>query len=106
MEEVLTSPFCGPMTMLQFARHIPHCPPCATWALGEAAKRMVEKGDQVMKPLSLIPLGAAGGPFQLRRDGALVFTGTEQECWAWIHRQHSYSVAHALQFEGYTLEEA
>jgi len=32
-----------------------------------------------------------------------VFTGTEANCMRWVHQNHCYSFAHALQHEGYTL---
>jgi hypothetical protein len=38
----------------------------------------------------------------LRRDGEPVYTGPDPE--TWIHRNHSFSVAHALEHEGYRLE--
>ena len=40
----------------------------------------------------------------LRRDGVVVCRGTELELWSYIHRNHSYSVSHALQYEGYSIE--
>lgn len=38
----------------------------------------------------------------LQRDGATVYVGTEAE--RWIHNHHSYSVYHATEFEGYTID--
>lgn len=43
--------------------------------------------------------------YVLSRDGAEVCRGLYLECVAWIHRNHCYSLSHALQFEGYTLAE-
>lgn len=43
------------------------------------------------------------GRYVLSRDGAEILRGTESEVWRWIHRNHSYSVAHALLFEGYAV---
>lgn len=40
----------------------------------------------------------------LKRDGIEVCRGTEFDCVRYIHRNHCYSVHHALTFEGYTLE--
>lgn len=42
--------------------------------------------------------------FTLYRDGVEVMTGTEGEVWTWIHRNHCYSVDHALRWEGYRIE--
>lgn len=41
--------------------------------------------------------------YELTRDGATVHVGTEQECWAFIHARHSYSVDWALRYEGYRM---
>jgi hypothetical protein len=41
--------------------------------------------------------------FELRRDGVLILTGTEDECWQYIHRMHCYSVSHATTHEGYSI---
>ena len=39
--------------------------------------------------------------FLLTRDGIAKRIGTEHECWMYLHRVHSFSVAHALEYEGY-----
>lgn len=41
--------------------------------------------------------------FDLQRDGKTVFTGTEAEIYAYLHRKHSFSVDHALKYEGYKI---
>lgn len=41
--------------------------------------------------------------FELRRDGRYIMIGTEYECMNYIHRNHSYSMDHALRYEGYTI---
>jgi hypothetical protein len=43
------------------------------------------------------------GPWVLSRDGVGILTGTERECWTWIHSHTPHSVSHALQHEGYTI---
>lgn len=42
--------------------------------------------------------------YRLLRDGEDVMVGTEQEIWSWLHRNHSYSVGHALKYEGYSIK--
>lgn len=44
--------------------------------------------------------------WELTRDGQHVMTGAMQECWAYIHRTHSFSVDHACRHEGYKIEPA
>jgi hypothetical protein len=45
-------------------------------------------------------------PWLLTRDGVEVSRfETESAAWAYLHRVHSYSVDHALRFEGYRLAE-
>jgi hypothetical protein len=42
-------------------------------------------------------------PWTLYRDGKVVHHfKTEIAMWQWLHVQHSFSVAHAFQYEGYT----
>lgn len=43
------------------------------------------------------------GQYILRRDGQEVIRGSEQEIWQYIHRNHSYSINHALRYEGYSI---
>ena len=43
--------------------------------------------------------------FNLYRDGELIFTGTEIQLMQYIHRRHSFSFSHAIQFEGYSYEQ-
>lgn len=43
------------------------------------------------------------GLYVLARDGKPLFRDTEQACWQWLHRQHCFSVEHALKHEGYTM---
>lgn len=51
------------------------------------------------------PAGSSG-PWVLTRDGVEVITGTELECWQWIHSHTSFSVDHACRHEGYTMRPA
>ena len=46
---------------------------------------------------------STSGPWELRRDGNLILTGTEQDCWQYIHSNHSFSVDWALAHEGYSI---
>lgn len=46
---------------------------------------------------------STSGPWRLLRDGVEVLTGTERECWQYIHSHHCYSVSHALAYEGYSI---
>ena len=46
---------------------------------------------------------SASGPWRLCRDGREIITGTEHECWTWIHSHTSFSVSHALHHEGYSI---
>lgn len=39
----------------------------------------------------------------LSRDGVAQMAGTEAEVWDFIHKNHCYSVEHALKYEGYTI---
>ena len=41
--------------------------------------------------------------YSLRRDGVVVFEGSEGECWSYLQEMHSYSVHHALKHEGYEM---
>lgn len=41
--------------------------------------------------------------YRLLRDGHEVARGTEGALWTWLHQHHSYSVSHALRFEGYAI---
>lgn len=41
--------------------------------------------------------------FTLYRDGKKVLSGTERDCWKYIHDNHSFSVWHALAWEGYSI---
>ena len=43
------------------------------------------------------------GQYVLTHDGKEVMRGTENAIWAWMHRNHSFSVDHALQYEGYRI---
>jgi hypothetical protein len=42
----------------------------------------------------------------LKRDGVEVTRGTDIECIRYIHTCHSYSLSHALRYEGYSMEES
>jgi hypothetical protein len=41
----------------------------------------------------------------LKRDGAEVLRGDWFSVYKYIHNSHSYSVSHALNYEGYSVEE-
>ena len=41
--------------------------------------------------------------FELRRDGKLLFRGTEAECWHKLHQTTSSSVQWAMKYSGYTI---
>jgi hypothetical protein len=45
----------------------------------------------------------ASGQYVLLRYGKEVMRGTEGEVWQYIHRNHCYSVDHALKYEGYSI---
>lgn len=42
--------------------------------------------------------------YQVTKDGASLFIGTEKRCWAWMHLHQSGSVARALKHEGYDIQ--
>jgi hypothetical protein len=42
--------------------------------------------------------------YVLTLDGQEVFKGTEAAIWRYLHRNHGYSVSHALKYEGYKIE--
>lgn len=46
---------------------------------------------------------STSGQYVLTRDGQEIMRGTEEEIWRWIHRNHSYSIDHALRYEGYAI---
>lgn len=46
---------------------------------------------------------ATSGPWILKRDGVEIITGTEQDCWTWLHSHCSCSVDWALKYEGYSI---
>jgi len=46
-----------------------------------------------------------GDRWVLSRDGVPVVEGTYQDCMVYIHRNHPYSVDHALKHEGYSIRE-
>jgi hypothetical protein len=41
--------------------------------------------------------------FTLYRDGKQVLQGTEKDLWNYLHRTHSFSIYHALRWEGYSI---
>ena len=45
-------------------------------------------------------------PFQVTRDGTVLFTGTEDECFVHLLHIQSSSVSHATRYEGYKIEPA
>lgn len=46
-------------------------------------------------------------PFTISRDGAIVTTVTgEFELMRWFHREHSFSIWHAVTYEGYRIQDA
>jgi len=42
--------------------------------------------------------------YALYRDGKKLFTAPEGDIYRWIHSNHSYSVSHALEHEGYSMK--
>jgi hypothetical protein len=42
--------------------------------------------------------------FILSRDGKEVLRGEEIDLWEYIHKNHPYSVSHALKHKGYEIE--
>jgi len=50
---------------------------------------------------------SAAGPFTISRDGKPVATAADEfELLRWFHRNHSYSAAHAVRWEGYKITDA
>ena len=41
--------------------------------------------------------------YEVRRDGRLLFRGSETECWDFIHNHSSSSVDWAMKYEGWTI---
>ena len=46
---------------------------------------------------------SSNGRYVLSRDGREIMRGTEAEIWKYLHQTHSFSVTHALAWEGYTI---
>ena len=44
------------------------------------------------------------GLYVLMHDGREVIKGSEDLLWCHIHRRHSFSVEHALKYEGYSIK--
>lgn len=44
------------------------------------------------------------GDYVLKRDGTPVMYGSELAVWRWLHKSHGYSVGHACEHEGYSIE--
>jgi hypothetical protein len=43
--------------------------------------------------------------YTITKDGGpALFSGTEAECWSWLHQNTSSSVFWALSYEGYKME--
>jgi len=42
--------------------------------------------------------------YQLKRDGKVMFEGTENECYLELHKVQPNSSDHALKYEGYSVE--
>lgn len=47
-----------------------------------------------------------GQVFKLYRDGKYQMAGSQADIMAWIHAHHSFSLAHALKYEGYSVKPA
>lgn len=48
--------------------------------------------------------GMAAERWHIRRDGkSVAYAGSSADVLAWFHRHHSFSAAHAVQYEGYTI---
>lgn len=43
---------------------------------------------------------------EARKDGKLLFRGSDAECWHWIHQHTSQSVDYAMKYDGYTITPA
>jgi hypothetical protein len=55
-------------------------------------------------PTKLYPYDTSPtGTYLLSRDGEEVFRGSELGCFQFIHKTHSYSMSHALLYEGYSM---
>jgi len=45
--------------------------------------------------------------FNIARDGQHIITVSDQfELLRWFHREHSYSISHAVRWEGYSVTDA
>jgi len=67
----------------------------------------VREGVEAHRPeRSMTYPPSPSGQYVLSRDGKEVMRGTEQEIWQWMHRNHSYSIDHALRYEGYSITPA
>ena len=42
--------------------------------------------------------------WQLKKDGILIFEGTENECYVKLHKIQPSSWDHALKYEGYSVD--
>lgn len=40
----------------------------------------------------------------VKKDGAILFTGTENQCFMWLINHQSQSVSWACKYEGYSIE--
>ena len=43
------------------------------------------------------------GPYEVRKDGKLLFVGPNSDCFEFILKNTSSSVQHAMEFEGWTI---
>ena len=41
--------------------------------------------------------------WQVKKDGKVLFSGTESECWIWLHKNVYVSLHWALRNEGYRI---
>ncbi len=41
--------------------------------------------------------------WQVKKDGKVLFEGSERECWMWLHKHVQVSVHWALRNDGYTI---
>ena len=70
---------------------------------GDVESKAIPASSATDKPVTE---AKAGEKFDLKHDGKLAVTGTEPELLAWIHKKHSFSMSHALAYEGYSIHKA
>jgi hypothetical protein len=69
---------------------------------GPARVRFTIERGQIVGGVELTPRGDRPTIYVISRDGKLV--DQTEEPYYWFHQRHSFSMAHALQYEGYSIE--